>query len=110
MAFLKMDIVKTSLIVLLFSIFAVIKLGFLNDPPEFTAGGLWTGVQIASIVVAALLFYNVYEALGYEEELKISFGREYSGKAKLPLAVFYRIYREYLGFRYNRCRNVTYAK
>lgn len=50
---------------------------------------MWTGTQIASIVVAALLFYNVYRGLGYEEKLRVSFGREYSGRVKLPLAVFF---------------------
>ncbi|RLE62191.1 MAG: hypothetical protein DRJ38_10100 [Thermoprotei archaeon] len=89
MVFLKIDIVKTSAVVLLFSILAAVKLGFLDELPWFIASGLWTGLQIASIVVAALLFYNVYRALGYEDKLKRSFGREYSEKMKLPLSVFF---------------------
>lgn len=84
---LKRDIAQASILTLTYALLAYALKEGLTGVATALYSGLITGLQISSIILAAVYFYNVQRALGIEDRLRVSIGSA-TGSA-LYLAVFF---------------------
>ncbi|MEM0495067.1 MAG: L-lactate permease [Thermofilum sp.] len=86
-AVLKRDAAQASVVTLTYALLAFTSSRGLAGVVDALRSGLTTGLQISSIILSAIYFYNVQRELGTEDKLKASMGSA-AGSA-LYLAVFF---------------------